>query len=222
MKSASIFLNGSYPAEHLEFYRDAITQARGKRFLIAADGGLLLFRELGLKPDLVIGDFDSVDAAVLAEFADVETIRFPNEKDATDGELAIREAIARDCDDIAIYGAIDMMYETDHLLANLFLLKLARRLLSGKVDARSVRVIDHLQNIYLVEDESLALSGRAGNFVSVIPVCEECEVSISGAAWELDKQRIAMGSSRTLRNRFAGTNVEIAVSGTALVVHRNS
>lgn len=222
MKSASIFLNGSYPAEQLEFYRDAIKQARGQRFLIAADGGLLLFRELGLKPDLVIGDFDSVDAAVLAEFADVETIRFPNEKDATDGELAIREAIARDCDDIAIYGAIDMMYETDHLLANLFLLKLARRLLSGKVDARSVRVIDHLQNIYLVEDESLALSGRAGNFVSVIPVCEECEVSISGAAWELDKQRIAMGSSRTLRNRFAGTNVEIAVSGTALVVHRNS
>ena len=222
MKSASIFLNGSYPAEQLEFYRDAIKQARGQRFLIAADGGLLLFRELGLKPDLVIGDFDSVDAAVLAEFADVETIRFPNEKDATDGELAIREAFARDCDDIAIYGAIDMMNETDHLLANLFLLKLARRLLSGRSDARSVRVIDHLQNIYLVENERLVLAGRAGNFVSVIPVCEECEVSISGAAWELDKQRIAMGSSRTLRNRFAGTNVEIAVSGTALVVHRNS
>ena len=222
MKSASIFLNGSYPAEQLEFYRDAIRRALGKRILIAADGGLLLFREVGLKQDLVIGDFDSVDAEVLAEFSDVETLRFPDEKDATDGELAIREAIARGSVDIAIYGAIDMKNETDHLLANLFLLKLARRLLDGKSDARAVRVIDHLQNIYLVENESLGLAGRAGNFVSVIPICEECEVSISGAAWELDKQRISMGSSRTLRNRFAGTNVEIAVSGTALVVHRNS
>lgn len=222
MRTALIFLHGSYPLEQVEFYRRAIVSNRGDRLIVAADGGLMLFESLGLKPDLVIGDFDSVDSAVLLKYNDIEIHRFPERKDATDGELAVRAALERGCDDIELYGAIDTRYETDHLLANLLLLKLARNTMKTSSRAVSVRAIDHRQHIYLVEDESLNLVGKPGDFVSIIPLNEIITVSITGVEWELDKREVTMGSTWTLRNRFASNSADIAIAGTALVVHRHS
>lgn len=222
MRTALIFLHGSYPSEQVEFYRRAIVSNRGDRLIVAADGGLMLFESLGLKPDLIIGDFDSVDSDVLLKYNDVEIHRFPERKDATDGELAIRAALERGCDDIELFGAIDTRYETDHLLANLLLLKLARNTMKTSSRAVSVRAIDHRQHIYLVEDESLNLVGKPGDFVSIIPLNEMITVSITGVEWELDKRKVTMGSTWTLRNRFASNSADIAIAGTALVVHRHS
>ena len=109
VKSASIFLNGTYPEEHLVFYREAVANNAGKRLLIAADGGLELFVRLGLSPDLIVGDFDSVKPETLERFTAVETIRYPREKDATDGELALRAALDRGCFDIDLYGTHAMI-----------------------------------------------------------------------------------------------------------------
>jgi len=60
-------------------------------FLIAVDGGLHHLKRLGLKPDLLIGDLDSVDANELAEVIDagIEVQRFLPAKDQTDLELAL-------------------------------------------------------------------------------------------------------------------------------------
>lgn len=222
MRSASIFLHGSYPAEHIEFYRQAITRDRAGRLIVAADGGLMLFESLGLKPDLIVGDFDSVDAGVLSKHKDVQMIRYPAKKDATDGELAIRTAIERNCDDIELYGAIDTRYETDHLLANLLLLKLARGLIKSAATAGRVRAIDHYQHIYLIENERLKLDGKPGDFVSIVPLNEKITVSITGVEWELNKREVTMGSTWTLRNRFTSRSADIAIAGTALVIHRHS
>lgn len=222
MRSASVFLHGSYPTEQAEFYRRAIVNKREGRLIIAADGGLMLFASLGLKPDLIVGDFDSVDPTVLQKYNEIEMIRYPERKDATDGELAIRAALERGCDDIELYGAIDTRYETDHLLANLLLLKLARGLMKGPATARSVRAVDHRQHIYLVENEKLQLAGKSGDFVSIIPLNEKITVSIIGVEWELEKREVTMGSTWTLRNRFASSSADIAIAGTALVVHRHS
>ncbi|MGB5107420.1 MAG: thiamine diphosphokinase [Candidatus Zixiibacteriota bacterium] len=222
MPAAAIFLNGSYPNEHIGFYRRIIESSKGKRLLVAADGGLLLFDQLGLRPDLIIGDFDSVDAATLAKYSGIEIVRFPNNKDATDGELALRAAVQRGCSDIEIYGAIDMRYETDHLLANLFLLKLARRIMPVTTSAATVRATDHRQHIYLIENEELALGGRTGDFISILALSQEITVSIKGVEWELDRQKVEMGASWTLRNQFAGEKVDISLTGAGLVVHRHS
>lgn len=222
MQSALIFLHGSYPSEHAEFYRQAISNGRINRLIIAADGGLRLFDSLGLKPDLIIGDFDSVGPDILQRFGGVETLRFPTRKDATDGELAIRAALERRCEDIELYGAIDTRYETDHLLANLLLLKLARRLLPESATANSVRAIDHRQRIYLLESEDLRLQGKLGDFVSIIPLSEKIVLSITGVEWELHNMEVIMGSTWTLRNQFASNSADITVVGTALVVHRHS
>ncbi len=64
-------------------------------FPVAVDGGLHHLKRLGIKPQLLIGDLDSVSAGELAEAMDagIEIQRFPPEKDQTDLELALEYAL---------------------------------------------------------------------------------------------------------------------------------
>ena len=68
---------------------------------IAADAGLHLCERLGVRPDVVLGDFDSMDASE----APPDCIRVPVEKDDTDTMLALREGLRRGCDTFYLYGA---------------------------------------------------------------------------------------------------------------------
>ena len=80
--------------------------------IIAADSGYRNCTQLGLMPDIVLGDFDS-----LGSIPDgTEHAVFPKEKDDTDLRLAVREALSRGCDDITILGALGGRF--DHTFAN--------------------------------------------------------------------------------------------------------
>lgn len=220
--SASIFLNGGYPAEHEAFYRTAIIEARDQRYLIAVDGGLLLFYRFGLKPDLILGDFDSIDRDLLDKFRATPSISYPKEKDESDGEIALRKAIDFGHTDIEIYGAIDTNFETDHLFASLLLLKLARTLATERGIQLSIRAVDHRQFINHVENESIEIRGKVGDFVSVIALSERITLSLKGMQWDLDSAEIQLGSSRTLHNRMETSVAQLTINGNALLIHRHS
>ena len=81
---------------------------------IAADAGLHLCERLGVRPDVVLGDFDSMDVRQ----APADCIRVPVEKDDTDTMLALREGLRRGCDTFYLYGATGGA-RLDHTLANL-------------------------------------------------------------------------------------------------------
>ena len=81
---------------------------------IAADAGLLLCQQEGLCPDLVIGDFDSMELEGTPEGC----IRVPVEKDDTDTMLALREGLKRGCTEFHLYGGTGGA-RLDHTLANL-------------------------------------------------------------------------------------------------------
>src|SRR5690606_5818838 len=87
-------------------------------YVICADGGLEKVNKLGLKPDLILGDFDSVNLSVLEKFKNlnIETVRFPSEKDYTDMELAINHAVNKGFNDIILVGASGT--RLDHTVAN--------------------------------------------------------------------------------------------------------
>ena len=65
-------------------------------YLVAVDGGLNHLIDLNLKPDLLIGDFDSVsaDALIKARQWPINVSKFPRQKDFTDSELAIEEILS--------------------------------------------------------------------------------------------------------------------------------
>ena len=75
---------------------------------IAADGGYLNARRLGEKIDLLVGDFDSLGETAAAEVEAMggELLRVPAEKDETDTQLAVREAVKRGADEIVIIGGL--------------------------------------------------------------------------------------------------------------------
>ena len=91
-------------------------------FVIAADAGYRACREAGITPDLLLGDFDSMDQP--EDFANV--LRSPVEKDDTDTMLAIKTALERGCGEVYLYGGTGGV-RLDHTLANLQSLLYLRR-----------------------------------------------------------------------------------------------
>ncbi|MBQ6987174.1 MAG: thiamine diphosphokinase [Oscillibacter sp.] len=90
---------------------------RSGDFLIAADAGYLLCQKIGLRPDLLIGDFDSMPAPPDApSIPHVE--RVPVMKDDTDTMLALKAGLSRNCDEFHIYGGTGGR-RMDHTFANL-------------------------------------------------------------------------------------------------------
>lgn len=83
--------------------------------VIAVDRGYASLRRAGIMPDVAVGDFDSLGFA-----PDCPTRTFPVEKDASDMELAMREAAERGADEVLLYGAFSA--RLDHTLANLQML----------------------------------------------------------------------------------------------------
>ena len=79
--------------------------------IIAADGGLRHTQALGLTPEVILGDFDSL--GYVPEGANV----FPVEKDDTDAMLAVRRGLSMGADRFLLYGSVDGP-RLDHTVAN--------------------------------------------------------------------------------------------------------
>ncbi len=82
-------------------------------FVIAADGGLAVTEKFGIKPDLILGDFDSL--GYVPDAAGIEI--FPTKKDYTDSYIAVTEGLSRNCDTFVLYGTIGG--RSDHTFANI-------------------------------------------------------------------------------------------------------
>jgi thiamine pyrophosphokinase len=102
----------------------AVIKEYGPELVIAADYGIHHALQLGIRPDLILGDFDSIDPAELTRCEGIERMTFPPEKDYTDTELALETAIEKM---EGIEGSIMLLAamgtRADHSLANVFLLK---------------------------------------------------------------------------------------------------
>lgn len=92
--------------------------------IIAADGGYRICKELGIVPDLLLGDFDSLEDGLNCRHIPVE--RVPVEKDDTDLFLAVKKLLAQGCDTLHLYGGTGGA-RLDHTIANLQILLYIRR-----------------------------------------------------------------------------------------------
>ena len=100
-------------------YIQRVYQSLSQPLTLCADGGLQKVRKLGLPCDLLIGDMDSGGLEETGE--GTEQIRLPAEKDFTDTQSCLEEAVRRGCDAIVLTGASGG--RLDHLLCNLHLLE---------------------------------------------------------------------------------------------------
>jgi thiamine pyrophosphokinase len=187
--------------------------------VVAADGGALVAESLGLRPDVVVGDFDSLppsDADRLRS-SGVELIGHPAEKDESDTELAVRTALERGATTIWILGGLGGP-RFEHSLANVLLLALPE--LSGADAALS----DGLTTVRLLDGahrRSLELRGDAGDWISLLPLSEQVSgVATDGLAYPLGQETLAQGPTRGLSNELSGTVATVAIAtGRLAVIH---
>lgn len=163
-------------------------------FILCADGGANYAIKASVKPDLVVGDLDSIDLDVLDRLKgqNIKFIKFPTKKDNTDTELAIEYLIDKGYDEIILTGVIGS--RIDHTLANMMLLyKLLKLGIKGKI-------INHKNTIYLT-DSSLTLKKKEGTFVSVIPIIgTSANVTLKGFEYELNNRVYETSSTLGISN----------------------
>ena len=205
---ALIVLGGDAPGEGLLRQR-----ARESDLVIAADSGLAAFDAAGLRPDLLVGDMDSVDPAVLSRYAGrVPEHRLSPIKDDTDGVDALDVAVARGAKEITLLGALGG--RLDHALANVMLLVRAQR------KGAHAEIVTQKERIVRVCGEE-RLTGAKGDTVSLLPLGEARGVTLSGFFYPLDEATLTsdypLGVSNVVTEKEASVRVG---EGDLILFHR--
>lgn len=187
---------------------------------IAADGGAAKALAAGLRPDLVLGDGDSLAPAVRDALvrSGVELRLVAPEKDESDTELCLTAAIARGARRIRIAGALGGP-RVEHAIANLLLL--AHPMLDG-LDVAIVAPPSSIRRVGSADAAgSLEIIGVPGDHVSLLPVDGRVEgVRTAGLRYPLAGEPLVAGPARGLSNELLGTTATVTtVRGRLLVIH---
>jgi thiamine pyrophosphokinase len=149
-------------------------RVRAHQSLVCVDGGLVICQKLGLVPDLIVGDFDSVPPEVLSAFSTVPVLNFPVDKDESDLELAIQNIYNPRLAKITVFGATGK--RMDHTLANLQLM----RRYPGKV------FFETEGEILFAIDGDVEIPCTPGQGISFIQMDDQTAgVTTEGLKWEL-------------------------------------
>jgi len=191
-KTACIITGGCLTKSFLE----QRLKEKQDRLFIVVDGALETTHALGIVPDYIVGDFDTVNTELLKYYEPGKIIRHLPEKDQTDTELAIETALMAGCDTIEFYGAVGS--RMDHSLANIFLLE--SLLQKGK----EAVIYDEDNKLYLKrEGFHIKKEEQYGAYVSLLPLTESVEnVTLKGFKYSLEHQTF-------FRERTLGVSNEI-------------
>ncbi len=181
--------------------------------IIAADGGAQYCMQLGITPDVLIGDFDSIADDALEGFrhAGAQIIQHPARKDFTDLELALQYAHSIGSREILVLGALGARW--DQTLANL--------LLAASEGFRDIRIklIDGEQEIVLLR-EGIAhkVTGKPGDIVSLIPLNDDVHgISTGGLEYPLRDEPLLFGATRGISNVLLDDSATITLKQGALL-----
>lgn len=158
--------------------------------VIAVDAGLESAEALGLVPDYIVGDFDTVDALVLERFRRMPFIVWEQhkpEKNETDTELARSRALTLGCDKILFLGATGG--RIDHMLGNLHALYAC---MESGIEAY---VVDRQNRVCLLDEgKTFYRSSLWGKYVSFLPYTEEVKgITLDGFRYPLHEKDIRRG-----------------------------
>lgn len=177
-------------------------------YIIAADRGYANAAALGLRPDMVVGDFDSLGSPPEHD----NIVRLQVRKDDTDMEHAAVAALDMGFTDFVIYGAVGG--KLDHTMGNIAVAQMI-----ADRGGRAVFYGDD-SSFTVVRNSSFAFAPRVGGRVSVISLSDVSRgVSVRGLSYEADGVDLPRASTLGVSNEFVGKSAEIsAVDGTLLII----
>ena len=179
---------------------------RSGDFLMAADGGLVHLQKLGLTPDGILGDFDSLG------YVPQDAKVFPVEKDDTDAMLAVRQGLALGYRRFVIYGGLDGP-RLDHTVANFQTLQfLADHGATGYLAGNTYMAM-------VIKNAGVRFSAEAKGILSVFCMgADAAGVTIRGTKYTLENGTLSAGFPLGVSNHFVGQMAEISVENGSLLV----
>ena len=204
-----IFANGNLP--NLEKARALV---HPEDFILCADGGTRHAIALGLTPNVIIGDLDSVTDKERRKMKEmgVEVIQHPIDKNETDLELAINHALTFNPDAILILAALGG--RMDQTLANIALLS------NLQLATCNIKLADGVEEIFFCRDQA-QVEGRSGDIVSLIPWQGEVTgVFTENLRWHLHHETLYPEKTRGISNEMTADVATVSIkSGLLLITH---
>ena len=181
--------------------------------IMTVDKGTEELAHLEIKPNFIVGDFDSIDNNVLANYenSNIEIKRLIPEKDFTDTESALELAIEMKSTNITIVGAIGT--RMDHTIANIHILK---ETLDKNISAR---IINENNEIILINRPIKIKKDDMYKYVSLIPLTTEVTgVTIKGMKYPLNNYTMTIGNSLGVSNEQVEQTAEISLQKGILII----
>jgi len=176
-------------------------------YVIAADCGMEKSLLAGVMPDLLVGDFDSME--IPSEYGSVPVYRMPAEKDETDTMTAAELAIRKGVGEIFIVGGTGG--RADHALSNIFLLENIRR--------RGIKVTlcDGDNRIRILLDETVTVPSGDYRYFSILAI-EDCRVTVSGAKYPLTDALLTRANPYAVSNEPLEGGASVTLRGCGVLI----
>ena len=196
---------GAAPVKNYKKIRSFL---RDDDFVIVCDGGLNHIRKLKVRPDLIIGDFDSHKNPR----SKIETIVLPHEKDDTDSFFALKTALSRGYKDFLFIGMLGA--RLDHGLGNLYMLLKCRN------EGAKALMLDDYSELELVGQEEKSISDRYAFFSLLNISGTACGITIKDALYPLENAEITQEYQYGVSNEVpSGKTARVTVNkGNLLLV----
>lgn len=206
MKRCLMIANGKSPSKH----RIMKLVSLGYNFIICADGGAEAAKKLNLKPDVIIGDLDSVSNETLKYFSDVEIIQLRRQND-TDVEKCLKYAIRKKIKEVVLVGATGD--RLDHMICNLgIVIKYFQK----------IRIhILHEENILSCYNSSVKLPVEQEETISLYGFGEGCTITATGLKYAMKNKLLVFGKNESTSNVAAGNEVNLSIKNGYVFVVRN-
>jgi thiamine pyrophosphokinase len=177
--------------------------AKNADYIVAADGGLHHALTLDIKPDVIVGDFDSVSPEILEQFPEVPKKSYSRHKDLLDLEIALGVALERGATHIAILGAVGGRF--DQSLATLFIATRFRR--EGVIIS-----LHGQQDIYLLlAPESERYMVPEGQCFSLLSLSNKSVITLTNAAYPLNEFALEYGVGLGVSNEVKTSPLTVNV-----------
>lgn len=184
--------------------------------IIAVDGGLKAAICCNIMLDVLIGDFDTIEAETLKHYVkehpDMKVVRLNPEKDLSDTQSAMEYALKEGVTEIEIVGGVGT--RVDHSLANIHVLKKA---LDQGVTAC---IVNETNRIYLIKDHvAVSQSESKKPFLSLIPLTTKVTgLTLSGFKYPLQNHTLEIGDSLGISNEIISEDAYITMNEGILIV----
>jgi thiamine pyrophosphokinase len=163
--------------------------------IIAVDRGLETALQLGVPIHLVVGDFDSTSVSLAKG---LPTIQLHKEKDETDLQVAVQEALKLQPETIYIHGATNGRYDHTHAAIGLL----------GKGD---IRLVDEINEIRVLHAGSTEVTTK--DYVSFFHYSGQPSLTLEGFHYPLKDYLLQPFDGRCISNELKKTTGHVHIQG---------